>query len=40
MLCVQEFLNKFGDNISWGKDEIEKRGQQLAKIGFDEIWKF
>lgn len=40
MLCVQEFLSNFGNNLSWGKDEIEKRGQQLAKIGFDEIWKF
>ena len=40
MLCVKEFLQKFGENDTWGKDEIEIRGRSLAKIAFNEIWKF
>jgi hypothetical protein len=28
------------NNFKWGEDEISQRQEQLAKIAYDEVWKF
>lgn len=38
---VDDFLKKYDEHFdSWGLEEIKKRSEEIATIGYEKIWKF